>query len=105
MATLHDDCYRMWVGTETVTYANKPAAGTTTDTVNFALRRSLRRDEIQRFSYQEIAWNIPAAELSGSITPQHRDTITDSAAVVWTILDIEKLDQGKRWRFICRKEK
>ena len=100
--------YKNWVGTESVVYARKAPGGTTTTTVAHALRRALRRSEVQAsqglWTMQDLAWNLPEAELDLDTTPTEGDTIT-AGSEVWSVLEVQLLTKRSRWRFVCRKER
>lgn len=102
--------YLNWSNTETVTltpYLNGSAQTAVTGIT--ALRRALSKTEIASgvgvyLQGDEVVWNLPNAMLSSNV-PKPGDTITDAGSVVWTIISVQKLTWGTRWRCVCRQQR
>jgi hypothetical protein len=106
MPNVHDvsDAYLDWENTEAVTlttYVNEVAAAPVS--ISHALRRGLTRDDrgsLATYEGNEVVWNLPNALMSGS-QARPGDLIT-AGSEVWTILSVQKLVWGTRWRCVCR---
>ena len=72
-----------------------------------ALRQPLNKKELDwasnaGLSPKAITFTLFNATLTP--TPQVNDTITDSSSVVYTIMKVDKLTLGTRWRCVCDQE-
>jgi len=97
-----DDFAGVADGQEPVTLT-RPGSSTSTP-ISDALRRSLRRGEIEasggRYTAGDVAWHLPGAQLGDA--PRVGDVIIDAAAGRWTLLEVERATLGSRWRCVGR---
>jgi hypothetical protein len=105
--SLSDD-WRLIDGIELVTFTPGNPTGVPVAGVR-ALRRVLQRNEISALAMlgvepDDLVWHLWDATLAGAI-PRNGDTITDSAAVTWTILALGHATLDTRWRAICRQNR
>lgn len=98
--------YAIIDGVETVTFTPQNPTGTAVTTAK-ALRRVLNKTDwamagVTGIAASDTVWHVWDGTLGGAVPKQH-DIITDSAAVVWTIITLSKETLGTRWRCVCRK--
>jgi hypothetical protein len=97
-------------GTQTVTYtAKRPPSADVTDTVPYSLRYDIDRRSVLAsdgaFKLEDATWELPVAELvlTGSLTPQEGDTVTESGGTVWVVKAVEKTALDTIWKLTCGK--
>jgi hypothetical protein len=105
--SLADD-WRLVDGIETVTFTPRNPIGAAVAGVR-ALRRVLTRHEISAMAElgvepDDLVWHLWTETLEGAV-PQNGDTITDAAAVTWTILVLAKTTLETRWRAVGRRNR
>ena len=104
MTLVLDNDYLVFDNTESVTHVSIRAAGNLADAIANALRHQVtERDAIASggvYTTQDVAWNLPAIQAANA--PKPGDTITDSDAVVWTILQVDRATLKTRWRCTSR---
>ncbi|MCH8047495.1 MAG: head-tail adaptor protein [Planctomycetes bacterium] len=87
---------------EAVTVADVSAA--TNTPVASALRRAVTTREAAasegKYTESDVVWHLPASLLTSP--PAVGDTITDAAATVWTILEVQQAAADSRWRCVAR---
>lgn len=74
--------------------------------ITHALRRGLTRDErgsLATYDGNEVAWNLPNALMGGTEAKPTYKIIAGSET--WTIISVQKLAWGTRWRCVCRLER
>ena len=98
-------------GLETLaSVAIKFQSSTTTRTdVDGCKRSALTKHDAQALAGlyvegQTIVWHVPAANLSGSVL-KAGDVLTDSSSVPWSILSVQLMSRGTRWRAVCVRER
>ena len=81
----------------------RPGSSTATD-VAHALRRSVRTREAEesegRYTASDVAWHLPAAELTAA--PRPGDVIVDGDGQRWTVLDVQEARLAGTWRCVAR---
>lgn len=96
--------YAYFHGTEAITHTSTRDTGNLTDAVANALRRQVTSKEAAAsngvYTTSDLAWSLPVSQ--AAYTPKPGDKITDAAAVVWTVLQVDKATLGTRWRCLSR---
>lgn len=92
-------------GVETVSLYS--AAGNTTDSAVTALRHAIQYRDLQLgapvgVEPTDTAFNLQASTVTTA--PKQGDTITDSSNTVWTVLNVQKVTLGTRYRCACREQ-
>ena len=100
--------FALFDGLETVTLTPRNPTGAAVANVK-GLRRVQRQANIAASPGEmpseptDLVWHLWTASLGGAV-PKNGDTLTDSAGVVWTILELHKTTLGTRYRAVCRKQ-
>jgi len=81
----------------------RPGSSAATE-VTHALRRVVRTREAEqsegRYTAGDVAWHLPASELSTA--PRPGDVIVEADGQRWTVLDVDETTLDSRWRCVAR---
>lgn len=99
-----DDFQRITDGLEELTLT--PAGGSPPIVLQ-GLRRPPTRTEVSQLhdtvglKLEDVIWHLSDAALGGHV-PRVGDTLTDTEAVVWTIIGTSRQVFRQHWRVICQ---